>query len=97
DIDTKNLHVWNEKTPRPSDALTETKLEESLKNDCVKRVEAIWPKDTGSLKKFQETMRPALQEALGTSQPTGLRANIPGEGITVIVSMGEIPKELMEA
>jgi len=76
EIDVEKLHVWTAKTPRPEfstvednhekpkKTLTEPELVQALTDDAAKRISAIWPTDNGSLKKFQEKMRPVLEQAL---------------------------------
>lgn len=95
DIDVEKLHVWNEKNPRPTDALSEAKLVESLTGDIDKRITALWPHDSGSLKHFQEKLRPALNEALNVRiDPTNIRTSAKHVVVIAALSEGEITPAL---
>jgi len=62
--DAKNLRVWDEKHPRPADALTEAQLIQKLKDAVEQRLSALWPRDKDGLKTFREKMAPALARSL---------------------------------
>ncbi len=78
DADLAAMHVWNDKTPLPADALKEADLTRALIDQSKKQLAELWPRDAGSLKRFQETLRPALESSLAAQWPTNL--NILGAG-----------------
>jgi hypothetical protein len=96
EVDTKAMRVWNERHPMPTDALKEPQLTQALIARSEKQLASLWPKDAAGLKRFQATMRPALQHSLslGPLPPeAGLAASsISVERSVLIVGSGQDEK-----
>ena len=90
--DVKAMHVWNEKTPRPENALKEAELAKMLIANSEKQLAAIWPKDRESFLRFQKSMAPALANALSLdldehrALPEKLDPEVKTEIVTVIAA-----------
>jgi len=70
EVDVKAMRVWNARNPRPADALTEPELIQALIDRSEKQLAALWPKDAQGLKRFRQTLQPALSSALGMNGQT---------------------------
>ncbi|HYG77121.1 MAG TPA: acyl-CoA thioester hydrolase/BAAT C-terminal domain-containing protein [Planctomycetota bacterium] len=77
ELDVKAMRVWNEKNPRPTDAISETQLFENLVSYFSRQLESLWPNDAAGLADFQQKMRPALQHALGIVSDDAAAENVP--------------------
>jgi dienelactone hydrolase len=61
----ENLTVFTAAHPRPKDSVDAAGLANLLKQKIARQLDAMWPKDAGSLQRFRRTMTPALRDALG--------------------------------
>jgi dienelactone hydrolase len=102
DLDVKAMHVWNEATPLPANALKDVELIEKLKDDDQKQLAALHPHDGGSLKKFKKLMVPALKSSLsitdaGETESLEAFGKESSKAVLLVLSGNEKPTETIAA
>ena len=73
EVDVAALRVWNERHPRPADALGEPALIQALQQASEKQFAARLPKNETTLARFRQTMQPALQQSLSVRVPAAVK------------------------
>lgn len=72
----ETLSVFDDKHPRPDDALDQDGIVKSIVAQAKGILEGIWPKNEASLAEFRKTMGPALADVLNVKLPEDVRAAI---------------------
>jgi dienelactone hydrolase len=67
----KELTVFDEEHPRPSEAVDAPTLKRYLIDGAARQMEALKPKDAASLERFRGVMGPAVEHMLATRMPAG--------------------------
>ncbi len=62
--DVQAMRVWNDRHRMPADALKEPALVESMIHASEAQLDSLWPHDAATLRRFQETYRPAMTTVL---------------------------------
>lgn len=65
----ENLLVFPSSHPRPEGSLDAAGLAARLKETIRQQLDSLWPHDAASLKRFRETMLPAMRYTLAVSLP----------------------------
>jgi hypothetical protein len=82
----KDLSVFDDQHPRPSDSIDMPGLRKYLAEVAKKQMEELRPKDGASLAEFRKAMEPALRHMVASSLPKTDDVTIEHEGDKVFVS-----------
>jgi dienelactone hydrolase len=72
----ETLRVFDDKRPRPDDALDQDSIVQSIIAQAKRVLDNIWPQDEAGLAEFRETMGPALADVLYVKRPQDVHAKI---------------------
>src|SRR5262245_57971997 len=75
-----DLHVFDDKHPRPKDALDATKLRDQMTKQSNERLEALTPKDAKSLAEYRRVIGTALRVMLTSSLPEAREVDVKAQG-----------------
>src|SRR4051812_17916964 len=90
----KDLSVFDDSHPRPSDSIDTPGMRKYLAEVARKQMEAIRPRDAASLVEFRKVMEPALRHMLATEMPRPEDVILEREGAGAVVARPGSPEKL---